>query len=69
MKTKKFAKKLVLNKETIADINFGKMDKVRGGMIKTTAVPDTIDPCDHTVCNCTYTYTACFQSRCPNQHC
>jgi hypothetical protein len=67
MKTKTFGKKLVLNKETIADISPGKMDKVQGGAPDSTIVLETIDPCEPTLCRCTY--TACFISKCPDEPC
>ena len=68
MKTKKFSKKLVLNKKTIADLNKGNMRRAYGGA--PTQVPEqpsptplSIKPCapppDPTSCVCTDPYTDC----------
>ena len=56
MKIKKFSKKLILNKSTVADLNGNELKKVKGGCYKTDGrsgctpfplgciIPPTIDP-------------------------
>jgi hypothetical protein len=51
MKTKKFRKKLLLNKKTIANMNNNEMLSVKGGL------PNT----DYTFCTCTWC-TACGET-------
>jgi natural product precursor len=53
MKTKKFAKKLALNKRTIASLNNGEMNKVLGG---------TTDP--HRTCGCPLDTANCTPNTC-----
>jgi len=48
MKPKKFSKRLSLNKKTIADLNNGQLDNVKGGL--------TQNPCPGTV-DCPFSYT------------
>ena len=61
MKTKKFNKKLVLNKQTVADLRSGAMEAVRGGVItgrtdcRTECVTDCI-ACPSMIQSC-YCYT------------
>jgi hypothetical protein len=48
MKTKRFEKKLVLNKKTISDLTPNQMNEIKGGITDTCI---TMDPDE----NCTYT--------------
>lgn len=62
MKTKEFKKKLVLNQETIADLDNEKMDSIRGGR---TAMDTCHTFCDAnpklSICICEYTnYITCL---------
>ena len=50
MKTKKFSKKLSLNKKTIADLDNGKMKGVYGGVLQ--SVNTDCASCFYTGCNC-----------------
>jgi hypothetical protein len=61
MKTKIFDKKLNLNKQTIADLKDGQMNKIKGGvntkdrtLCATRCISgcETITCCDYTVCIC-----------------
>lgn len=55
MKTKKFSKKLALNKKTIADLESATLKNIKGGIVIYTGIQD--DPsCLHFTCapNCTY---------------
>jgi len=50
MKTKKFSKKLTLNKKTIADLNNGEMKVVRGGINEPPRrVTETCQTCDNSI--------------------
>ncbi|HLP47074.1 MAG TPA: class I lanthipeptide [Candidatus Kapabacteria bacterium] len=46
MKTKRFNKKLVLNKKTIADLSNFEMGKIQGGLITTSR----LGTCFETIC-------------------
>jgi hypothetical protein len=54
MKTKALRKKLVLNKETVADLDIGKMKGIHGGENPpdTKICVETEIPCPMTVCTC-----------------
>jgi hypothetical protein len=66
MKIKKFGKKLVLNKETVTDLNGNSMDKVNGGIktgITCGRLCDTVNwSCEETMCG------TCFNT-CPPTWC
>lgn len=57
MKTKKFSKKLLLNKKTIADLNNVKLKNVPGGGHDTVYI--TCPPCIVTDDGCTYSCETC----------
>ncbi len=50
MKTKKFEQKLVLNKKTIADLNYEAMKKVQGGDSIDICVTDRVTRCETLEC-------------------
>jgi hypothetical protein len=57
MKSKKFEKKLMLNKKTIADLNSDKMGNVHGGVVNSQTGSCCLV---HTDCpNCTQTQGGC----------
>ena len=55
MKTKKFSKKLELNKNTIANLGNNEMDIIKGG----EGDSHRITVCEKTICICPTTYTKC----------
>ena len=53
MRTKKFAKKLALNKSTVANLNHGQMSGLKGGGWDTKITCpfcNSIDSCEETLC-------------------
>lgn len=55
MKAKKFNKKLNLSKITIANLENGEMNAIKGGLTGTTVCPWTVceyTVCIRTICNC-----------------
>ena len=58
MKPKKFNKRLSLNKKTIADLNNGQLDNVKGGL--------TQEPCPGTIEPCLLTQRTCTCDTCPS---
>jgi natural product precursor len=64
MKTKKYRKKLILNKKTIADLNNKKMNAVLGGGIETKKGDTCPWTCPYQYCFPYKTETTCIQC-CP----
>ena len=62
MKTKRFDKKLVLNKKTIAHLVNGEMKAVEGGVLITYTCPDTCRTCptDCKTCGAMTGYPICY---------
>jgi len=50
MKTKKFGKKLVINKKTVANLNNGDMSNAKGGATYTCEPCDTMLTCHRFCC-------------------
>jgi len=66
MKSKKFEKKLSLNKKTIADLNSSEMNWLKGGQAEPTK------SCDYTLCGCCTKpehscFTYCGSCPCPRE--
>ncbi len=70
MKTKKFSKKLALNKKTIADLNNGQLGRIKGGRTFTTCAPELCTEGECQTPACTETCdTQCWFTLCGGYTC